>query len=138
MIPGYSDIWSDVWRSDDLGETWSQILANGDDTSWSGRAYFQTMVQDGEMLMIGGQDYRLVENPTDLWWIVDGVEWTLDDETPWIAEDPSDIRYDFDSITADGDGNEVIMTFNGDCETFDFEDPDNCLRVDSDVWPFGP
>lgn len=65
-IPGYSDIWSDVWRSDDLGETWSQILANGDDTSWSGRAYFQTVVQDGEMLMIGGQDYRLVENPTDL------------------------------------------------------------------------
>ena len=65
-IPGYSDIWSDVWRRDDLGETWSQILANGNDTSWSGRAYFQTVVKDGEMLMIGGQDYRLVENPTDL------------------------------------------------------------------------
>lgn len=66
-IPGYSDISSDVWRSDDLGETWSQILANGNDASWSGRAYFQTVVQDGEMLMIGGQDYRLIENPTDLW-----------------------------------------------------------------------
>ena len=61
-LPGDSDIFSDVWRSEDLGETWEQILDTGGD-HWPPRAYFQSVVLNGEVLVLGGQDYGLMENP---------------------------------------------------------------------------
>ncbi len=62
-LPGDSEIWADVWRSDDLGATWEQIVANDSPDHWPGRAYFQAVVKDDVMLVIGGQDFGLEENP---------------------------------------------------------------------------
>ena len=41
------------------------------------------------------------------------------------AVEPGDLRRDGQYV-------------GGDRETFDFDDPDNWLRVDDDVWIFGP
>lgn len=62
-LPGDSEIWSDVWRSDDLGATWIQIVAPEAVDHWPGRAYFQTVVHEGAMVVIGGQDFGLEPNP---------------------------------------------------------------------------
>ncbi|MEM7288514.1 MAG: hypothetical protein AAF480_19385, partial [Actinomycetota bacterium] len=61
-LPGDSDIFSDVWRSDDLGATWDLVLESGGD-HWSPRAYFQSVVKDGFIYVIGGQDFGLEPNP---------------------------------------------------------------------------
>jgi hypothetical protein len=83
--------------------------------------------------------FGLITTPTDVWASVDGAEWTQLDGTPWNAIEPEEIKYDFDAITVGApDGSDVILTAGGDRETFDFEDPENYLRVDNDVWIFGP
>ncbi len=60
-IPGDSQIWADVWASDDLGRSWSQ-LADGADM-WAPRAYFQLVTKDDAIFVMGGQDYGLEKNP---------------------------------------------------------------------------
>ena len=45
-IPGDSDIWSDVWVSQDRGETWEQLLETAGD-HWAPRAYFKAVTNDG-------------------------------------------------------------------------------------------
>ena len=61
-LPGDSDIFSDVWRSDDLGATWELLLESGG-SHWAPRAYFQSVVNDGFIYVLGGQDFGLEENP---------------------------------------------------------------------------
>lgn len=103
-IPGDSDIWSDVWASDDLGATWRQVLPHGGADHWSPRAYFQALTKNGRMFVLGGQDFEVVPNPvpcppfvpfcppfvsqsdffSDVWSSDDGVHWTeLTDDAGW-------------------------------------------------------
>lgn len=62
-IPGDSQIWADVWASDDGGATWEQLLTGDEADHWPARAYFQALVKDDAVYVIGGQDYGLEENP---------------------------------------------------------------------------
>ena len=73
-----------------------------------------------------------MQNPMDVWVSPDGATWEQVSDSPWNAESTDDIKYDFEGIAV---GN-VIYTFGGDRETFDFEDPTNYLRVDNDVWRY--
>jgi hypothetical protein len=68
----------------------------------------------------------------DVWVSTDGGTWEQVSDSPWNAEISDEIKYDFEGIAV-GD---VIYTFGGDRETFDFSDPSNYLRVDNDVWRY--
>jgi hypothetical protein len=60
-------------------------------------------------------------------------------DSPWNAVDPSEAKYDFDALVMMGgmlDLRPRIFTFGGDRETFDFEDSENYLNVDNDVWEY--
>ena len=61
-IPGDSVIWADVWASDDGGVTWFDLL-EGEPAPWPARAYFQAVVKDDMVHVIGGQDFGLQPNP---------------------------------------------------------------------------
>lgn len=104
-IPGASIIWGDVWRSDDLGLTWSMILPDAEQAGlWRNRAYFQAVEKGGYMYIIGGQNFILEDNecppfPTDppcpdvvansdffndVWRSNDGVNWeAMTLAAPW-------------------------------------------------------
>lgn len=62
-VPGDSDIWADVWRSDDLGRTWDAVVGGDDAAPWPARAYFQAVAKDGALYVLGGQDFGLEEYP---------------------------------------------------------------------------
>jgi len=62
-IPGDSQIWADVWASDDDGATWSTLLTGDEPDIFPARAYFQAIVHEGLIYVIGGQDFGLEENP---------------------------------------------------------------------------
>ncbi len=93
-IPGDSDIWSDVWASDDLGVTWEKILDTGGDEHWAPRAYFKAVTLDGYIYVMGGQNFQVVPVPcgglppdicppfvstsqffNDVWRSSDGITW---------------------------------------------------------------
>ena len=95
-IPGDSDIWSDVWASDDEGQTWEQLLVSGGADHWSPRAYFKAVVLDDRIYVLGGQDFQVVPVAcgnlppeicppfvsdsqffNDVWSSADGIEWEL-------------------------------------------------------------
>jgi hypothetical protein len=60
-------------------------------------------------------------------------------DSPWNAVDPSEVKYDFDALVVMGgllDIRPRIFTFGGGRETFDFEDSENYLNVDNDVWEY--
>lgn len=61
-IPGDSVIWADVWASDDQGATWFDLL-EGSTAPWPARGYFQAVVKDDMIYVIGGQDFGLDVNP---------------------------------------------------------------------------
>lgn len=102
-IPGDSDIWGDVWRSEDDGATWTRILETNDATHWPARAYFQALKKGGQMYVLGGQNFRLIPNPAcpdpragcapfisasdffdDVWRSSDGINWqSLTDSAGW-------------------------------------------------------
>jgi len=87
---GASIIHGDVWRTDDLGLTWQQILATDTPGHWAPRAYFQSLMKDDLLYVIGGQDFTVIANPDtvgppligvsqffdDVWSSPDGVNWT--------------------------------------------------------------
>ena len=98
-IPGDSDIWNDVWASDDKGNTWTKILDN-DDTGqhWPARAYFQALTRNDSIFILGGQNYITAINPADsslvstsdffndVWVSPDGVAWQqLTDSAGWTG-----------------------------------------------------
>lgn len=58
--PGDSVIHGDVWVSEDGGSTWTEIV---EQAPWPARAYFQALVKDDMIYVIGGQDFGLEENP---------------------------------------------------------------------------
>ncbi len=121
---------NDVWRSTD-GATWEQVSPAAD---WSPRPGHQCEVLGDDFVCFGG--FGLQANPDDLWFSPDGLEWTEAPGSPWNASASEQVRYDFDSLTVDTEAGPVILTFGGDRETFDFDDEENYLRIDDDVWRF--
>ena len=123
----------DVWVTAD-GAVWEQVT---DAAGWSPRPGHVCNLVGNRFLCFGG--FGLVENPTDMWISSDGATWEELPAGPWGSDDPTAMRYDFDSLVVDGDdGSQRVLTFGGDRETFDFTDPENFLRVDDDVWSFSP
>ncbi len=120
---------NDVWVTAD-GATWSEVTAAA---GWSPRPGHVCNLVGNQFVCFGG--FGLTENPTDMWVSADGVDWEELTANPWGSDDPTAMRYDFDSIVVD-DGAPVVLTFGGDRETFDFTDPENYLRIDNDVWAF--
>ena len=103
-LPGDSTIHGDVWRSDDRGETWTQILATDDADHWPARAYHEVVQRGRRMFLLGGQNISVSNNPAcewfqpgcgppffqtseffnDVWTSVDGVNWEeLTGDAPW-------------------------------------------------------
>lgn len=117
---------NDVWRSKD-GASWELVT---DSAGWSPRPGHQCAVSFGNIVCWGG--FGLPDNPMDVWVSPDGATWEQVSDSPWNAQSTDDVKYDFEGIAV-GD---VIYTFGGDRETFDFDDPDNYLRVDNDVWRY--
>ena len=117
---------NDVWRSRD-GASWELVT---DSAGWSPRPGHQCAVVHDNIVCFGG--FGLPENPMDVWVSPDGAVWEQVSDSPWNAVDPEEVKYDFEGFAV-GD---VIFTFGGDRETFDFGDPDNYLRVDNDVWRY--
>ena len=62
-VPGASQMWSDVWRSDDLGESWELALESEGANHWSPRAYFEALTKGGFMYVLGGQNFNIIQNP---------------------------------------------------------------------------
>ena len=82
-FPGASQVWNDVWRSDDRGRSWVPVTMQA---PWPARAYFQAVTKDGAMYVLGGQNYRFTGCPagaptcsdffSDVWRSTDGAHWT--------------------------------------------------------------
>jgi len=136
--------YNDVWRTAD-GADWELVTAEAD---WSSRPGHQCLVLNNHFVLFGGFGLSpdptqpfLPSNPMDIWVSKDGAAWTQVSDSPWNAMSPGDIKYDFDALVASGGGvgqKPAIFTFGGDRETFDFQDPENYLRVDDEVWRFAP
>lgn len=123
---------NDVWVTAD-GADWVLVTESA---GWSPRPGHVCNLVGNRFVCFGG--FGLIANPTDMWVSSDGAAWDLLDQTPWGSSDPTAMRYDFDSIVVETESGPTILTVGGDRETFDFEDPENYLRVDNDVWSFGP
>lgn len=119
---------NDVWTSPD-GAEWTQVTESA---GWSPRPGHTCEAVDEEFVCFGG--FGTPTNPQDVWTSTDGEDWVQVGDDPWGAQTPEEVRYDFDALVLDGE----ILSFGGDRETFDFGDPENYLRVDDDVYRFGP
>lgn len=93
-VPGASIIWGDVWKSKNQGKSWKRILETDDNSHWPARAYFQAVSKGKYMYIIGGQNFKVIDNPgypfcspcppkisasvffNDVWRSEDGVNWT--------------------------------------------------------------
>jgi len=84
--PFASLIHGDVWVSADLGETWTELLADAESSGlWKNRAYFEAVTQGGYMYVMGGQNFTtfIPEPPfvrpseffKDVWRSKDGMNW---------------------------------------------------------------
>jgi len=94
-LPGDSDLWGDVWRSDDRGRSWQRILDSGTPGSWPARAYFQSLVVGEQMVVLGGQNFIAGDDCpmgvpvcsdffNDVWKSDDGVHWIeVTDNAGW-------------------------------------------------------
>ena len=136
--------YNDVWRSRD-GINWELVTASAD---WSPRPGHQVVVLRNHFVLFGGfglsddpNDPFKAANPMDIWVSRNGSDWVQVSDSPWNAETPEEIKYDFDALVVKGGWRgqrPSIYTFGGDRETFDFTDPTNYLNVDNDVWRFSP
>ncbi len=94
--PFATTIYGDVWKSTDLGVTWTEVAAS----PWPARAYFQAVAHQGQMFIFGGQNFDTLPNPNyptcpgnppgvpclpfvpnstffgDVWKSADGAAWT--------------------------------------------------------------
>ncbi len=135
---------NDVWRSRD-GAAWELVT---DSAAWSPRPGHEAVVANGQIVVFGGfglsddpSDPFRPANPTDMWASHDGATWTQLEDSPWNATGPAEGKYDFAALVVRGSllrPGDTIMTFGGDRETFDFNDPLNYQNVDNDVWRFSP
>lgn len=125
---------NDVWRSKD-GAHWQQVTSQA---AWSGRPGQQCQLMLGQFVCFGG--FGLFGNPVDRWASFDGARWRQLPSSPWNAASGDDIKYDFAAFVDQRffGLRPNLYTFGGDRETFNFGDPTNYLRVDNDVWRFGP
>ena len=55
---GATPIYGDVWKSSDLGKTWSET-ANG---AWPARGYFGAVRQGDDLVVLGGQNFNTTPN----------------------------------------------------------------------------
>ena len=147
QTPRCPPYYNDVWRSKN-GKKWEIVTESAE---WSSRPGHQVLVVKGNFVLFGGfgLDFNydpfsfppiayIPSNPMDIWVSKTGKKWKKLNDTPWNANVPSEIKYDFDAIVVKGHKNQppVIYSFGGDRETFDFFDPFNYLNVDNDVWKF--
>lgn len=130
---------NDVWRTQN-GLDWELVT---DDAPWIARPGHQVVAAQNRLVLFGGfglgPDNGInPANPMDIWISNDGNNWKKISDSPWNANDPSEIKYDFDAVVVEGEGNnsDMIFSFGGDRETFNFFDPFNYLNVDNDVWKF--
>ncbi len=117
---------NDVWRSKD-GADWELVTESA---GWSPRPGHQCGVIYDQIVCFGG--FGQPTNPMDVWVSKNGKKWEQVSDSPWNAVSDDEIKYDFEALVV-GD---AIYTFGGDRETFDFEDTENYLRLDNDVWRF--
>ena len=87
---------------------------------------------------LGDDNGTTPSNPSDVWISNKGKVWKKVSDAPWNADGSKDIKYDFDAVVVEGNGNnsDMIFSFGGDRETFNFLNPFNYLNVDNDVWKF--
>ena len=130
---------NDVWRTQN-GVDWELVT---DDAPWVARPGHQVVVAQNRLVLFGGfglgPDNGInPANPMDIWISNNGSNWKKVSDSPWNANNPSEIKYDFDAVVVEGEGNnsDMIFSFGGDRETFNFFDPFNYLNVDNDVWRF--
>ena len=130
---------NDVWRTQN-GIDWELVT---DNAPWVARPGHQVVVAQNRFILFGGfglgPDNGInPANPMDVWTSNNGSIWKKVSDSPWNANDPSEIKYDFDTVVVEGEGNnsDMIFSFGGDRETFNFFDPFNYLNVDNDVWKF--
>ena len=115
-----------MWRSKD-GADWELVTESA---GWSPRPGHQCGVIYDQIVCFGG--FGQPTNPMDVWVSKNGKKWEQVSDSPWNAVSDDEIKYDFEALVV-GD---AIYTFGGDRETFDFEDTENYLRLDNDVWRF--
>jgi len=135
---------NDVWRSSD-GANWELVTESAE---WAPRPGHQVVVMKNHFVLFGGfglsnipEDPFKASNPMDVWISRDGAKWKQVSDSPWNAVTPEEIKYDFDALVVKkgrGRHRPSIYTFGGDRETFDFNDINNYLNVDNDVWRFSP
>jgi hypothetical protein len=147
---GATDYFNDVWRTRD-GMNWEEVTGPAG-AAWSPRPGHKCSVLANHFVCMGG--FGTPANPSDIWVSKDGADWSQVSATPW-NNDPSsslfycnpppglicdNIRYDFDMLTVTGGQGGMkpsIFTFGGDREVF-IPVQDNFLRVENDVWRYGP
>ena len=96
--PFASLIHGDVWVSDDLGNTWVELLEDAESAGlWKNRAYFEAVTQGGYIYIMGGQNFTTVipgipptivpsEFFKDVWRSKDGEEWEMmTDDAEWAT-----------------------------------------------------
>jgi hypothetical protein len=113
---------------------------------WPSRPGHQVVVVYDHFVLFGGfgispdpADPFRAANPMDIWVSRNGAHWWKVSDSPWNAQSPEQIKYDFKALTvATGRFGlrQQVLTFGGDRETFNFADPSNWLRVDNDVWRY--
>jgi len=131
--------YNDVWRSRD-GAAWELVTPAA---GWSARPGHQCHVLLDTIVCFGGFGFPLdpfvPAHPRDVWTSRDGAHWEQVSDSPWNADGPEDVKYDFDSLVVRGGPGGLrpsIYTFGGDREA-PFAAPDPTL-VDDEVWRFSP
>jgi hypothetical protein len=130
--------YNDVWRTKN-GTDWELVNEN---CAWPARPGHQVVVAQNKFVLFGGfglgPDITIPANPMDVWVSNNGKIWKNVSNSPWNALFPSEIKYDFDALVIEGEKNksDMIFSFGGDRETFDFSNINNYLNVDNDVWRF--
>jgi len=140
QTPRCPPYYNDVWRTRN-GRDWEQVTAAA---AWSPRPGHQCVVVMNRIVCFGGfglpeDPFGPSANPIDMWSSRDGERWTQLPDAPWGATSPDEVKYDFDALAVRAGGlRPSILTLGGDRETFNFADQTNWLRVDGDVWRYGP
>ncbi len=138
QTPRCPPYYNDVWRTQN-GVDWELV---NESCSWTARPGHQVVVAQNRFVLFGGfglgSDITVPANPMDVWTSNNGRIWKKVSNSPWNATNPSEIKYDFDAVVVEGQNNDsdMIFSFGGDRETFNFFDPFNYLNVDNDVWKF--
>jgi len=88
----FNHFYNDVWRSCDAGDTWDEIVPDGE-APWGARAGLGGTMHNGKLFIAGGCFDKVDFDPGffrefygDVWSSEDGKTWTLETESPgWIG-----------------------------------------------------